>query len=344
MFVAVIGVVTAAWFVAWVPGKFIYDCASLWLQDDWDEPTFLKQYKRIFAVTERKHRWWLSVLTLHGPLLIVCIIMSQLQPAAGLTAALLWISIKTLLTSYMRPYLMMKHNVYTLILDLHMSLVCSCALYRTNIFSSSYLTFTLDRFEVSADAMDGFIHVVAFACVICVAMFTIFIDCVHCKTKVPPWVAITFNILTGKPHATFRAFLTDAWNWWQKMNRKYAKWVRPKTSLVQFGKDVQRTETRERADVVRDSVMAQLVVYPTDSPFIFDAVESDLGEWAAHPRKVYHFINACMIRIQEQDTANTKTDRILALQSKVNCALRCLINFNRVDYEDAFQRQCVRGA
>ena len=341
LLVSIVGVVTAIWFVVWIPGKFVYECATLWLQDDWDQPTFLKQYRRIFIITERKHRWWLSVLFLHGPLVTVCVILSQQQPAAGLTAALVWIGIKTLLTSYMKPYLMTKHNVYTVILDLHLSMVCSCALYRTNIFSTGYLAFTLDRFEVSADAMDGVIHVVTFACLLAVALFTIFIDCVYCKTKVPPWVAITFNVLTGKPHATFRTFLTNAWNWWQKLNRRYAKWVRPRTSLVQFGKDVQRAETRERADVVRDSVLKQNVAYPADSPFMFDTVDSDLGEWAAHPRKVYHFINACMIRIQELETVNSKTDKILALQSKVNCALRCLINFNRLDYEDAFQRQYV---
>jgi hypothetical protein len=108
---------------------------------------------------------------------------------------------------------------------------------------------------------------------------------------------------------------------------------------VQFGKDVQRAECREPADVVRESILAQNASYPADSPFVFDPIENDLGEWATNPRKVYHFINACMIRIQELETVNSKSDKILALQSKVNCALRCLINFNRLDYEDAFQRQ-----
>lgn len=234
---------------------------------------------------------------------------------------------------------MAKHNVFTFILDLHMSIVCSCALCRTNIFSANYLAFTLDRFEVSADALDGLIHIAAFLALLAIALFTILIDCIHCKVKIPPSVAIVFNVLTGKPHAVFRTFLTDAWNFWQKLNRKYAKWTRPKTSLVQFGKDVQRTETRERADVVRDSIIAQKNAYPTDSPFFFDTIESDLGEWAAQSRKVYHFINACMIRIQELETFNSKSDKILTLQSKVNCALRCLINFNLLDYEDAFQRQ-----
>jgi hypothetical protein len=111
---------------------------------------------------------------------------------------------------------------------------------------------------------------------------------------------------------------------------------------VQFGKDVQRTESRERADVVRDSIIALNAAYPAESPFIFDTNENDLGEWAAHPRKAYHFINACMIRIQELETNNSKSDKILALQSKVNCALRCLINFHRLDYEDAFQRQYAK--
>jgi hypothetical protein len=126
---------------------------------------------------------------------------------------------------------------------------------------------------------------------------------------------------------------------WQKLNRKYAKWIRPRTALLQYGKDVQRAECRNRADVVRDTIIAQNVVYPTESPFIFDTIEHDLGEWAAHPRKAYHFINACTVRIQELEAVNSKSDKILALQSKVNCALRCLINFNRLDYEDAFQRQ-----
>jgi hypothetical protein len=262
-----------------------------------------------------------------------------MQPATGIAAALAWIGFKTLLTIYMRPYLMTKHNVFSFILDLHMSVACSCALYRTNIFSISYLTFTLDRFEVSADALDGFIHITAFLSLLAVAIFTILIDCIHCRVKIPPSVAIAFNVLTGKPHAVFRKFLTDAWNYWQKLNRKYAKWIRPRTSLVQFGKDVQRAESRQPADVVRESILAQNANYPTESPFVFDPIESDLGEWATNPRKVYHFINACMIRIQELETVNSKSDKILALQSKVNCALRCLINFNRLDYEDAFQRQ-----
>jgi hypothetical protein len=338
---SLVGVLTALWFVVWVPGKFIYDCAMFWLRDEWDNPQFYKQFSRIFSITERKHRWWISVLTFHGPVVSIFILMSGLQPATGITAVLVWIGFKTFLTIYMRPYLMTKHNVFTFILDLHMSVVCSCALYRTNIFSSSYLAFTLDRFEVSADAFDGFIHVVAFLSVLVVAVFTIFIDCVNCRVKIPPSMAITFNVLTGKPHAAFRKILTDAWNFWQKLNRKYAKWIRPRTSLVQFGKDVQRTESRERADVVQNSILAQVASYPTDSPFVFDTIENDMGEWATSPRKVYHFINACMIRIQELETVNSKSDKILALQSKVNCALRCLINFNRLDYEDAFQRQYV---
>jgi hypothetical protein len=268
--------------------------------------------------------------------------MSQVQPATGIAAALVWIGFKTILTAYMRPYIMTKHNVFSFTLDLHLSVACSCALYRTNIFSANYLSFTLDRFEVSADALDGLIHIVAFMVLLGVASFAILIDCINSKVKIPPSVAIVFNVLTGKPHAIFRTFLTDAWNFWQKMNRKYAKWVRPRTSLVHFGKDVQRTECRERADVVRDSIIALNAGYPTESPFIFDTIENDLGEWAAHPRKAFHFINACMIRIQELETINSKSDKILALQSKVNCALRCLINFHRLDYEDAFQRQYER--
>ena len=120
---------------------------------------------------------------------------------------------------------MTKHNVFTFILDLHMSIVCSCALCRTNIFSANYLAFTLDRFEVSADALDGLIHIAAFLALLTIALFTILIDCIHCKVKIPPSVAIGFNVLTGKPHAVFRTFLTDAWNFWQKLNRRYAKWV-----------------------------------------------------------------------------------------------------------------------
>jgi hypothetical protein len=339
LIMALVGILTAIYFVAWVPGKFLYQCAVHWVQDDWDHPQFLKRYRRTFDITERKHRWWYSVLILHGPVLSTCIILTGLQPAIGITIAIIWIGFKTFLTMYMRPYLMTKHNVFTFILDLHMSIACSCALCRTNIFSANYLAFTLDRFEVSADALDGLIHIAAFLALLAIASFTILIDCIHCKVKIPPSVAIVFNVLTGKPHAVFRTFLTDAWNFWQKLNRKYAKWTRPKTSLVQFGKDVQRTETRERADVVRDSIIAQKNVYPTDSPFFFDTIESDLGEWAAQSRKVYHFINACMIRIQELETFNSKSDKILTLQSKVNCALRCLINFNLLDYEDAFQRQ-----
>jgi hypothetical protein len=262
-----------------------------------------------------------------------------MQPATGIMAALAWIGLKTLMIVYMRPYLMTKHNAFSFMLDLHLSVACSCALYRTNIFSVSYLTFTLDRFEVSADALDGLIHVTSFCCLIVIAIFTIFIDCIYCRVKIPPSIAIVFNVLTGKPHAVFRKILTDAWNFWQKLNRKYAKWIRPRTSLMQFGKDVQRAESREPADVVRDSILAQNVNYPAESPFVFDPIENDLGEWAANPRKVYQFINACMTRIQELETVNSKSEKILALQSKVNCALRCLINFNRLDYEDAFQRQ-----
>lgn len=339
LLMSLVGVLTAIWLLAWVPGKFIYQCVMFWLQDEWDNPQFCKQFQRIFSITERKHRWWISVLTFHGPMISICILMSRMQPATGIAAALAWIGFKTLLTIYMRPYLMTKHNVFSFILDLHMSVACSCALYRTNIFSISYLTFTLDRFEVSADALDGFIHITAFLSLLAVAIFTILIDCIHCRVKIPPSVAIAFNVLTGKPHAVFRKFLTDAWNYWQKLNRKYAKWIRPRTSLVQFGKDVQRAESRQPADVVRESILAQNANYPTESPFVFDPIESDLGEWATNPRKVYHFINACMIRIQELETVNSKSDKILALQSKVNCALRCLINFNRLDYEDAFQRQ-----
>jgi hypothetical protein len=339
LIVSIVGVLTGLWIAVWVPGKFIYDCTMFWLRDEWDNPQFCKQFKRIFSITERKHRWWISVLTFHGPLISICILMSRLQPASGITATLIWIGFKTFLTIYMRPYVMAKHNVFTFVIDLHLTVVCSCALYRTNIFSSDYLSFTLDRFEVSADALDGFIHVISFLILLLVAIFTIFIDCVHCRVKIPPSAAIAFNVLTGKPHAAFRKILTDAWNIWQKLNRKYAKWIRPRTSLVQFGKDVQRTETREHADVVQHSILAQNASYPTESPFVFDTIENDMGEWATNPRKVYHFINACMIRIQELETVNSKSDKILALQSKVNCALRCLINFNRLDYEDAFQRQ-----
>jgi hypothetical protein len=339
LIMSLIGVLTALWFVLWIPGKFAYQCIALWLQENWDQPQFLKQYRRIVTITERKHRWWFGVLSFHGPLISLCIITTSLQPLMGITAVLFWIGFKTILISYMRPYLMTKHNVYESIMDLHISIVCCCALYRTNIFSTSFLTFTLDQFEVSAEALDGLIQIVSFVGLLAAAMMTILMDCIYCKVKIPPWVAIVFNVLTGKPHAKFRLLLTDAWNMWQKLNRKYAKWIRPRTALLQYGKDVQRAECRNRADVVRDTIIAQNVVYPTESPFIFDTIEHDLGEWAAHPRKAYHFINACTVRIQELEAVNSKSDKILALQSKVNCALRCLINFNRLDYEDAFQRQ-----
>ena len=97
----------------------------------------------------------------------------------------------------------------------------------------------------------------------------------------------------------------------------------------------------ESSSFMLDRILSQQGAVRGSPGWEIDLIENDMGEWATSPRKVYHFINACMIRIQELETVNSKSDKILALQSKVNCALRCLINFNRLDYEDAFQRQYV---